>query len=99
MLGKDPQEPYIQVSGRPWLSTEEPSGEGPGGRTGSCAETAEAARGVRSLGAVRALEVLPASARLHPGSGCRAGAQPAGREAPAEGAAGPWSGGFPLSDL
>lgn len=48
---------------------------------------------------VRALEMLSASAWLHPGSGSRAGAQPAGREAPAEGAAGPWSSGFPLSDL
>lgn len=31
---------------------------------------------------VRALEMLSASAWLHPGSGSRAGAQPAGREAP-----------------
>ena len=56
--------------------------------------------GVRTA-SVRALEVQTAlSLASTAGPAWVAGGKPAGREAPTEGAAaGPWSSGFPLSDL
>lgn len=50
---------------------------------------------------VRALEMQTALGLASPaGPAWEAGGKPAGREAPSEGAAtGPWSSGFPLSDL
>lgn len=56
--------------------------------------------GVRTA-SVRALEMQTALGLASTAGPARvAGGKPAGREAPSEGAAaGPWSGGFPLSDL
>ena len=59
----------------------------------------EAASGIRTA-SVRALEMQTALGLASLGLARVTGGKPAGREAPSEGAAaGPWSSGFPLSDL